>query len=67
MDTTVTIKTTLDTSVYDDTNTRHKVRRYTFYVGKLGPFTEDVNTDAGFDPGAFDRQIAPLIAHLAAK
>lgn len=67
MDTTVTIKSAIDTSVYDATNTRHKVRRYTFYVGKLGPFTEDVNTDAGFDPNAFDLQIQPLINHLAGK
>jgi len=40
-----------------------KVRRYDFYLGKYGPFTERVPL-ATFDDGEFGRRVEKLRQHL---
>jgi hypothetical protein len=66
-DTTVNFQKVQDTSVYDVAGNRTPVRRYTIYIGKHGPFTEDVPLAPVFDPNEIDRRVALLTAHLSAK
>lgn len=52
-----------DTSVYDFKGKRTPVRRYTFYIGTHGPFTEDVPLE-NFDEQEIGRRIAKLKTHF---
>jgi hypothetical protein len=56
-----------DTSTYDETGKRTKIRRYTVYIGGHGPFTIDVPLEPTFDAGAIDREVQALQAHLAPR
>lgn len=56
-----------DTSTYDETGARHRIRRYVVFVGGHGPFTIDVPLDPTFDASAVDREIATIKAHLAPR
>jgi hypothetical protein len=52
-----------DESVPQRDGTFTKVRRYDFYLGKYGPFTERVTLD-NFDDGELMRRVDKLRAHL---
>lgn len=56
-----------DTSTYDETGTRTRIRRYVVYIGGHGPFTIDVPLEPTFDAGAIDREVQQIQAHLAPR
>lgn len=60
---TVSFKNVADESIVNRDQTVTKVRRYDFFIGKYGPFTERVPLE-GFTESEIDQRIARLKSHL---
>jgi hypothetical protein len=59
----IDFKVISDESLLNRDGTVTKVRRYDFYIGKHGPFTERVPLDT-FTDGEINARVARLKAHL---
>lgn len=60
---TVDFKAVYDESLLNRDGTVTKYRRYDFYIGKHGPFTERVPLD-GFTDGEINTRVVKLKAHV---
>ena len=64
-DLTVKFTKVQDTFTYDFTGQRTAVKRYTFWIGKHGPFTEDVPLIDPFNEQGITQRVQKLKTHLS--
>jgi hypothetical protein len=64
-DQTVRFTKVQDSFAYDFTGARSAVKRYTFFIGTHGPFTEEVPLTVPFDEQEITRRVNKLKQHLA--